>query len=195
MTLDSVPVGNLVYLLLLGSAVALWYLVEHRQSLSRTLKQMAAWALIFVGAVAAVGLWGDIRQTVAPRQVAFADAGRMALPRAPDGHYYATLELNGTPVRFVVDTGATSVVLTRADATRAGLADDDLVYFSQAMTANGPVRTAPVTLDRVTFGPFTDENVRAYVNEGDMTESLLGMTYLQRFGRIEIASGRLILER
>ena len=63
------------------------------------------------------------------------------------------------------------------------------------MTAHGPVRTAPVRLDDVAIGPFHDNNVRAFVNEGDMRTSLLGMEYLNTFARIEIAGGRLILER
>ena len=193
--MDSLQIGNLIYLVLLASVLAFWFLVQNRDGLSTKIKQMAAWGFIILGTVAAIGLWEDIRQTVAPRQAVFAEAGRIELPRMPDGHYYATLTLNGAPVRFVVDTGASSVVLTREDAAAAGLGAGDLEFFSQAMTANGPVRTAPVTLDRVEFGPFADTGVRAYVNEGQMAESLLGMSYLQRFERIEISRGTLVLER
>lgn len=193
--MDTLQIGNLIYLVLLVSVLALWFFVQNQEQLSTKIKQVAAWGFIILGTVAAVGLWDDIRQTVVPRQAVFADQGRIALPRMPDGHYYATLELNGAPVRFVVDTGASSVVLTQADAVRAGLNAEDVVFFSEAMTANGPVRTAPVTLDRVAFGPFVDERVRAYVNEGEMSDSLLGMTYLQRFSRIEITGGQLVLER
>lgn len=193
--MDSFDTANLIYLGLLAGVLGMWFFVENRDSLSTKVKQMAAWGLIFLGTVAVVGLWGDIRQTVMPRQAVFADQGRIELPRAPDGHYYATLGLNGTPTRFVVDTGATAVVLTRADALRAGLSEEDLVFFSQAMTANGPVATAPITLDTVTFGPFEDKRVGAYVNEGMMDQSLLGMSYLQRFARIEITGGKLLLER
>ena len=117
------------------------------------------------------------------------DPGRIELPRAPDGHYYATLEVNGTPLRFVIDTGATSMVISQADAVRAGLRRDDLLFFSEAMTANGTVRTAPVSLDTVAIGPFVDRDVRAYVNGGEMDESLLGMSYLDRFDRLEITGG------
>ena len=63
------------------------------------------------------------------------------------------------------------------------------------MTANGPVRTAPVRLEDVALGPFHDRDVRAFVNEGEMSKSLLGMEYLNRFARLEINGGRLILER
>ena len=117
------------------------------------------------------------------------------MPRGPNGHYFLLAEVNGAPVRFVLDTGATSLVLTKADAEAAGLDLDELQYYSRAMTANGEVRTAPVRLDSITLGPVTDTDVSAVVNEGEMTNSLMGMTYLQRWGRIEIAGDTLTLVR
>ncbi|MFP7570699.1 TIGR02281 family clan AA aspartic protease [Marivita sp. S2033] len=193
--MSSMEYGNLAYLVLLGAVVVFWFLVSHRQSLNKTLQHGALWGLIFLGVIAAIGLWDDIRQTIQPQQLVVSDAGRIEVPRAPDGHYYLTLDINNAPIRFVVDTGATSIVLTQSDASRIGLTDDDMIYFSEAMTANGPVRTAPVRLDEVALGPFRDTNVRAFVNEGDMKGSLLGMDYLSRFARLEIAGGRLILHR
>ena len=187
--------GRLAYLGLLALALVLWFFFRDRTRLGLKLQYLGVWALILLGAIAAVGLWGDIRQTVMPQQAVFAEDGRVALPRAPDGHYYVSLDLNGVPTRFVVDTGATGMVLSRNDAERAGLTPDQLIFRGQANTANGMVRTAPVWLDSVGLGPFTDRNVRAYVNEGEMRTSLLGMSYLQRFDRLEISNGQLILER
>ena len=115
--------------------------------------------------------------------------------RARDGHYYLTVGINDTPVRFVVDTGASEMVLTQSDALRAGLDPDTLNYLGRANTANGEVRTAFVRLDAVTLGNTTDRNVGAVVNQVDMKQSLLGMGYLERWGRIEIADGELILTR
>jgi aspartyl protease family protein len=158
-------------------------------------QQMAAWVLIFFVTIAAIGLWDDVRRTLLPQQSVFGDEGRVALPRAPDGHYYVTLEVNGTPTRFVVDTGASAMVLTAQDAAEAGLATEDLVFLSTAMTANGTVQTAPVTLDSVALGPVIDRGLPAYVNGGEMTTSLLGMSYLDRFARVEIANGQMILQR
>ena len=103
--------------------------------------------------------------------------------------------MNGTPVRFVIDTGASDMVLSNADARAVGLDTDRLAYLGRAQTANGTVPIARVTLDSVALGDVTDRNVGASVNGGEMFGSLLGMSYLERFGRIEIANGRLILER
>lgn len=193
MTADQI--GNLIYLSLLGAAIAGWYLVNQRTKLNKTLQYAALWALIFVGVVAAYGLWNDLQGTVLPQQSVFAEQGVIELPRERDGHYYMTLDINGAPVRFVVDTGATAMVLSRSDATRAGIGEDELIFLGQAMTANGLVRTAPVRLDEVSLGPIVDRNLRAYVNEGEMDTSLLGMEYLNRFHRLEITGGKMRLER
>lgn len=193
--MSAIEIGNLAYLGLLGAVLVFWVFVQNRESLGKKVQQMAAWGFIFLGTIAAIGLWDDISQTVRPSQAVFADQGRVELPRAPDGHYYVTLEINGAPTQFVVDTGASSMVLTLEDADRAGLGTADLAYISEAMTANGVVRTAPVQLDSVNLGPFSDSGVRAFVNSGEMEQSLLGMSYLQRFERLEISGGKLILER
>lgn len=188
-------IGNLIYLVLLGSVIAGWFFVQNRNNLNKTMQYMAAWALIFVGVVAVYGLWQDIRQTVQPQQMVTASEGRIELPRAPDGHYYINLQVNGAPVRFVVDTGATSMVLTQDAARRAGIDMDGLHFLTEAMTANGVVRTARVTLDEVALGPFTDSRVPAYVNGGEMQNSLLGMSYLNLYHSLQITGGKLVLQR
>jgi aspartyl protease family protein len=188
-------VGHLLYLLILGAVLGAWVFVHGRASISRTMQHMAAWGLIFIGAFAAVGLWQDIRGSVLPQQMVFDEGGRIELPRAKDGHYYVTLDINGAPVRFVVDTGASSMVLTRSAAEKAGLDPERLHFLTEAMTANGKVQTARVVLDSVSLGPFTDPRVPAYVNAGEMQNSLLGMSYLDRFSRLEISGGKLVLQR
>ncbi|MCA0994520.1 TIGR02281 family clan AA aspartic protease [Alloyangia pacifica] len=193
--MSGYEIGRLGYLGLLLTALVIWMFVQHRGRIGQKLQQLAAWGLIFVAVLAAIGLWGDIRQTVLPQQSVFAETGRIELPRAPDGHYYLTLQINDVPVRFVVDTGASGVVLTRRDAERAGLDPDALIFHSRARTANGSVETAPVRLEKVTLGRFADSDLPAYVNGGEMDNSLLGMSYLQRFDRLEIADGKMVLQR
>lgn len=193
--MDSVDTGHFVYLVILGIAVVGWFIAENRYSLGRTVRVALAWGFIFLGVVAGYGLWEDIRDDVIPRQAVFQDGARVEVPRAFDGHYYLTLELDGVPVDFVIDTGATDVVLTRTDAARIGLDPDRLAYTGIAGTANGEVRTARVRIGEARLGGIADFDLPVSVNEGEMDTSLLGMAYLQRFGRIEIADGRLLLER
>jgi len=188
-------IGRLIYLMLLGTAIAGYFLVANRRRLGQMARHAALWGLIFIGVIAGIGLWSDIRQQVVPRQAVFSDGSRVEVPRAPDGHYYMTVLINGSPVRFVVDTGATDVVLTRKDARRVGIDPAKLSYLNQARTANGVVETAPVRLKEMRVGDITDRDVRAFVNSGEMRESLLGMGYLNRFDRIEFADGKMILTR
>lgn len=191
--MDGETLARLGYLGLLLAALGGWLLVEFRGRIGTALRTAAAWGLIIVGLMAGYGLWQDIRTDLAPRQ-AVMEGGDIVVPRAADGHYYLTLTINGTPVQFMADTGASNVVLTEADALRLGIDPDTLMYLSQARTANGTVRTARVTLSDVTLGPYGDPSLSAWVNEGELDISLLGMDYLGRY-RIEIDRGEMILRR
>ncbi|WP_297774387.1 TIGR02281 family clan AA aspartic protease [uncultured Roseovarius sp.] len=186
--------AHLTYLVILGSAILLWFVVQNRESIGKLMQQALVWVLIFVGGIAVVGLWDDIRQTVRPMQSVVSE-NQIELPRAPDGHYYMTAEVNGVPLRFVVDTGASQVVLSQSDARSVGIDTEELAYLGRAFTANGEVRTATIELETVEIGPVRHEDVRAVVNRGEMNGSLLGMSYLQRFSSIEITGGKLVLTR
>ena len=188
---------RLVYLAILGGVIGGYFFLANRHRMGAVVQQGAIWFLIFVGAVLVYGVWDDVRRSALPSQVVMTEGGQtfVELPRSQDGHYHIVLEVNGTPIRFVVDTGATDLVLNQPDAARVGLDLDDLRFFGRAFTANGEVRTADVTLESVALGEHVDRDVRAVVNEGVMTQSLLGMSYLQEFGRIEIENDRLRLTR
>lgn len=193
--MSDLEIGRLVYLVLLGGILLAYLVIANREGPATTLRHALLWGLIFLGVVVGAGLWLDVRDRLLPgRAVSFGE-GQIALPRGPGGHFYATLQVHGVPVRFVVDTGATDVVLARADARRIGLDPDRLVYGGRARTANGLVPTARITLEEVVFGDFTDRDVAAWVNSGEMDVSLLGMSYLGRFERIAIEGGTLVLTR
>ena len=187
--------GNLIYLALLAAVLIGYMLVANRRQLNSLMRNAALWVFIFIGAIVAFGLWNDLRDEIAPRQSVMQDGAGITVPRAQDGHYYLTLDINGKSVRFVVDTGATEVVLSRADAQRIGIDIENLVYSGRASTANGVVQTAPVRLARVGLGGVEDTGLRAVVNNGEMSESLLGMSYLNRFSTLSISNGTLTLER
>lgn len=193
--MEDLDYGRLFYLLLLLCAVGSWVFVQMRQSLGTTLQQLSVWVFIFLGAIAGYGLWEDIRQTVRPQQSVMSEAGSVTVPRSPDGHYYLTLMVNDAQVEFLVDTGASEVVLSTEDARRAGLEPEKLAYLGRANTANGIVRTASVWVDELALGEIRDRNLRVSVNQGEMDQSLLGMTYLQRWSSIEIRNRALVLTR
>lgn len=195
MNFEDFDYARLIYLGILVSVLVFWFIAHNRQSLGKTAQMAVAWGLIFLGVLAAVGLWDDISQTVRPRQSALNAQGQISVPRSQDGHYYLTLTINDQPIQFMIDTGATDVVLTQSDAARVGLNLDDLSYFGRAMTANGEVRTAPVQLKTVALGKVIDRDMTAWVNQGDLGQSLLGMAYLQRWSHIEISNNAMVLTR
>ncbi|HOZ34245.1 MAG TPA: TIGR02281 family clan AA aspartic protease [Tabrizicola sp.] len=191
--MDGETLARVGYLAIILVALGGWVLVEFRQRMGQALRMAMAWGLIFVGIIAGYGLWSDIRQDILPMQELAAD-GSVEVPRAEDGHYYLTLTINGTAVPFMVDTGATGMVLAGVDADRLGIDPESLSYLGEASTANGVVRTARVTLPTVELGPFRNQDFRAYVTEGALDQSLLGMDYLGQF-RMEFSGGKLILRQ
>ena len=193
MTGDNI--ASLIYLALLGCAVAGWFFMSGRGGIGKTLQMAMIWGFIFLGVIAGYGLWNDVQRQTAGGQMLQLGSGMISVPRQSDGHYYLTLALNGESIRFVVDTGATDMVLSLEDARSIGLDPDSLNFIGTANTANGQVRTAPVRLDTVRLGDITDTDVFASVNGGEMDGSLLGMRYLERWGRIEITGGELRLTR
>jgi aspartyl protease family protein len=185
---------QMTYLLLLGLAIGGSAIVAGRKNMGKMAQQAAIWVLIFIGVIGAYGLWEDIGRDVSARQTVM-DDGQIAVPRNGDGHYYLTLDINNVPIRFVVDTGASQIVLTQDDARRIGIDPSSLNYLGSASTANGVVRTAPVMLDTVALEDTRDTGLPAVVNGGAMQDSLLGMTYLGLYKRLEIANGDLVRTR
>jgi aspartyl protease family protein len=191
--MDSETLARVGYLAIILVALGGWVMVEFRQRMGQALRMAMAWGLIFVGVVAGFGLWSDIRQDILPIQTVSQD-GAIEVPRSQDGHYYLSLTINGTAVPFMVDTGASGMVLAGADAARLGIDPESLMFLGEATTANGTVRTARVTLPLVELGPFRHRDFRAFVTEGALDQSLLGMDYLGLF-RMEFSGNRLILRQ
>ena len=116
-----------------------------------------------------------------------------AIPKAKDGHFWANATVNTRAVRFLVDTGATVVALTPADAQRLGFDAKTLTYDREVTTANGKTYAASVNLSVVGIGQSTVRNVDAMVVKEGLTTSLLGMSYLGRLSRFEATPSSLIL--
>ncbi len=121
-------------------------------------------------------------------------AGQGQIAKAADGHYWADGQVNGSAVRFLVDTGATAVALTPDDARRLGFTPANLSYGYKVMTAAGQARAAAVKLKSVTIAGTRLDNVDALVIEKGLDTSLLGMTYLGRLASFQATRQALILQ-
>lgn len=112
------------------------------------------------------------------------------LSRAADGHFYVEAQVNGAYVRFIVDTGATMVALTPADAQRAGIALPS--ERARALGAGGEIEVIPIEIERIALGPLEARGVRGAVAE-DLPVSLLGQSFLGELGSVEIRGDRMVL--
>ncbi len=175
--------------------------------------QMIGWALrqvvIWVGLATLVfvvyGYRGDILGVIdraggeaiavpAGRPVAREAASRsMAIRAGHGGHFLVDAVVDGVAVRFLVDTGATRVVLTPEDAERIGLHLRERHFTQKHRTAGGIVRAAPVTLRELRIGQLAVREVEASVNEQPIGISLLGMTFLSRLDGYRVERDKLIL--
>ncbi len=138
---------------------------------------------------AAVARADTPREQVASGRTMMLDSGR-------DAHFEANARIAGRSVDFIVDTGATLVILRESDAARIGIRPSRADYTATVSTANGKTKAAPATLDRVEVGGITVYDVRALVLPDDaLWRNLLGMSFLSKLKRYEVANGRMMLEQ
>ena len=113
--------------------------------------------------------------------------------RADDGLFYVEAQINGVPVRLIVDTGASMTVLSPDDARRVGLEPEPAAPSEVAETANGTSRMARIRLDSMQVGQTSAANVSAVVASQPMESSLLGQNWLSRMDSVTIQGDRMIL--
>ena len=132
------------------------------------------------------GVTSTLRLGAAPTALAgsargaAAAASEIVIPVGPGGHFVTSGSINDRPVRFMVDTGATMVALSRAEADRIGL-DLGGAQRGTSQTAGGTVPVLALTLGRIRIGEVEVSNVQAIVVPGELPNVLLGNSFLQRF--------------
>ena len=124
-----------------------------------------------------------------------ADSGRtVALARAQSSDFQITTDINGHSIPMILDTGASSVVLTNEAAKAVGLPVEVIKYTVNIATANGHTKAAEVTLDRVAVGSIVERAVPALIAQpGQLKTSLLGMSFLNRLQSWEVRGDKLVL--
>lgn len=202
MTNDDV--ARLVYLLLLLVVVG-GALFSYRKRLSEAVKHALVWIGLFAAIIVGyayraplLSLAGPVLSELSPGrpfEVTDADGIRsLILTRANNGHFTLIGRIDNVEVLFLVDTGATSTVLTFKDAERIGLDPAGLRFDRRVQTANGIAREAIVRVDRFEIGPFALRNHPIGVSEaGKLPVNLLGLDVLNRFARWNVEGDRLIL--
>jgi aspartyl protease family protein len=139
------------------------------------------------------GLRGEAKAAERPAVHAPASGVPGQVLKAADGHYWAEANIDGHAVPVMIDTGASVVVLTPADATRLGLRLKPADFSAKVTTASGPVRAAPVQLQAVSVAGARVDRVEALVVEQGLPHSLLGMSYLGRLSAFTATPAALTL--
>jgi aspartyl protease family protein len=187
---------KIALLVFLGAGV----LIMFRERAAQALTAAILWVLLALVLVVGYSYRFELRN-VAERVIAELVPGHVIshgrsveVARTANGDFDVSAQINGAPVAMVLDTGASSVVLTREDAKAAGLPLEVLTYTANIDTANGRTRAAPVTLDRVAIGGLVERSVEALVAQpGQLRTSLLGMSFLNRLQSWEVRGDRLLL--
>ena len=137
-----------------------------------------------------------IQSTVETNVRSAASSRSLTLESGDGGHYPVEVRIEGRRIDFIVDTGASLVILRESDAARVGIRPMRSDYTATVSTANGKIKAARATLDRVEVGGITVENVQALVVPDEaLWKNLLGMSFLSRLKRYEVANGRMVLEQ
>ncbi|MEE8517323.1 MAG: TIGR02281 family clan AA aspartic protease [Alphaproteobacteria bacterium] len=193
---------HVVYYVLLATLMGSAWLVGMRIGLKAAFKNALAW--IGIGLVLILGYsfrhdLGAIKDRVLgellPHRAVVTDGGAISFRASAGGHFQIEARIDGTPIRFLVDTGATDIVLSPADARRLGFDPAKLRFDRSYRTANGIVQGAPVTLGELTVGPIRLNAIAATVNGAAMNQSLLGMRFLNHLKSYEVKDGVLTLYR
>jgi aspartyl protease family protein len=200
--MDSNDFGRMVYLLpiVLMLSAGIW---ASRRNMGETLRNLMIW-LVIILALATLYLYRQEALAVGNRLLAGLVPGRavvvttseggkeIILHKLLNGHFEADVSINGQEISMLVDTGASMVALSHADAERVGIIPENLDYSMTVMTANGRSRAAPVTLTSVAIGPIVRNNVAASVAEdGKLDQSLLGMSFLETLGSLQMQTDEL----
>jgi aspartyl protease family protein len=193
--------AQLIVLVILGIVFAAGAF-SRRQRFSSIVANMAVWFGLFAAALVgytyredlkgvAARVFGELSPTSA---IVDSRNGTATFRRGADGHFLVASTINGADMPLLFDTGASAVVLSYADARKAGVDVGSLSFDMPVTTANGTGRAALVTLDKIVVGGIARSRVQAFIAErGALDGSLLGMTFLETLSRYSVAGDRLEL--
>ncbi|PHR60802.1 MAG: hypothetical protein COA47_06220 [Robiginitomaculum sp.] len=201
--------ARLVYLLLFLVLIGGGTFSASKAQMAVALRQALIWIALFMAVIVAYSFRQDftiignrVRSEIlpaAPIEIEQSSprnsASTVAIRKSADGQFHADGRVGRAHVRFLVDTGASSIALTLNDAKRSGIEMDNLQFLIPVSTASGQTFGAHVVLDKVSIGSITLRNVDAIVLKQGLDTSLLGMSFLGRLQKMEASRNQLILKK
>jgi aspartyl protease family protein len=192
---NDVMLGSLY--LLMAMMLVLGALINRREPLAKMLVMALAWVAIFGGGFVLFTFRDDLRfvaqrlKTEATGEPIVA-GNEVRIPMAIDGHFWVEGAINGTPVKFLVDSGATVTTIDRATALRAGATVED-ARDQLVRTGNGMIRVSRGRAQSLEIAAIERENVGLHIVDGD-DMNVLGMNFLSSLTRWSVEGRWLILQ-
>ena len=190
----------------IGVSLLLWLVLSGLRSarpsdIARMATAATVWAALLIALTGvyayrfeASDIAGRIAGEFFPSEPQVGRGGQVIVNRRLSGEFVIAARVNGARASFLFDTGASAVVLTAADARRAGVDASRLDFDAPVSTANGAALAADVVVDQIAIGPIVMRNVPALVaRPGALDESLLGMSFLERLKSYAVERDRLVL--
>jgi len=196
------PLGDPYLIQTLGflALVSTSLLFVREINLKRTARNVLIW--IAVGGVLIIGfsfqdelrdLGLRLRSNLIPGYPVETGSHEITVSEGENGHFHVYGIVNGTRIRFLIDTGASDIVLSPADARRLGIKLEDLKFDRPYGSANGIGHGAAAKVTELAVGPIHFSNVPVSINGAEMSTSLLGMTFLRRLKSYSFEGSKLIL--
>lgn len=197
--LDDMDKANALYLSIILIVVLIGSASLRRIGFGKALGMAAAWIGIFTVILIAAtyrdeaaAVFGRVTSEVDPAR-GHVEGNEFHVQARDDGHFWVRAEIDGTPLLFLVDTGASDIVLTDSAAERVGIDVAQLEFDRIARTANGTVRGAGARVRQLEVGPIVRSDVPVSVTEGALDTNLLGMSFLRTLSGWRVEGDTLIL--
>ena len=187
-------IWGVICMLLLVSSLA-----ARRLPFGYVAKAVLAWVAIFAALFAIfsfrfefIGIWERVKADIAGTGGQRVSSEAIKLRRQDDGHYWLMVDINGKPVRFMVDSGATMTAINATTAMEAGVEADG--YPIILSTANGRVAAKRAIVRSLTVGPHRIENHPVVVSERFGDVNLLGMNFLNSMQSWRVEANMMVLQ-
>jgi aspartyl protease family protein len=198
--MENNDLSQIVYLVILILIMSYGMINRKEMSLKKIVKYFLIWSLIGLIIIALYAYrfeFNNFKERISgeinPTSAQLNQQGQLIINISDDSHFYVKILINKKPILFMVDTGASDIVLNLQDAIKIGINPKNLIFNRQFQTANGRVLGASIILKEVEISGIKFRDIKASVTQGEMGVNLLGMSFLRRFDKYEFYQDRLIL--
>lgn len=172
-----------------------WLAFSKKSNLKIMLKNIATWLFISVIVLTGYSYQYDLKRYgktilghMIPSMGVRHEDGSVTFYASQNGHFMIGAKVNESPIKFLLDTGASKVTLTAQDAQKIGIDVQQLSFDIVINTANGITHVAPLRLQKIQIGDLILRDVEAFVSNQGLDTSLLGMSFLSKLKRYEVES-------